>query len=182
MTDHEVDTTITRLQPGDLVDVTIRGARVTEERPDGTVVITCEDDRAHGVWPMPPQAAIKRAGHPNPIDAATLQEGITKVLAYLDSLEAEDYLQPGVAATVRKKFGMPPRNWPPRPGDVWDDGMPFGGSLWFARQDLPDPWAAPETAVIVMTSVNVETRAHTPEELLASGAELALVYRKRDER
>lgn len=50
---------MTAAQVGDLVDIAIKGVRVTDVRPDGSVVIACYDDRVHGVFPMPPQAAIK---------------------------------------------------------------------------------------------------------------------------
>lgn len=177
MTDHEVDTTITRLQPGDIVDITIRGVRITEERPNGTVVIKCDDDKVHGVWPMPPQAAVKRADVHDPIDAGTLQDGISKVLAYLDHMEAEGYIQPHIAVGVRTTLGLPPRHWPPQAGDVWSDGCPFT-DLWFARklQAAGPGW---NEAAIVMTCVEVDTRTHSPDELLKSSPELTLVYRKR---
>jgi hypothetical protein len=181
--DNHVDTTVTRLQPGDIVDITIKGVRIVKERPDGTVVISCEDDKVHGVWPMPPQAAITRPGaHAiQPISDDT-DSRIADVLAFLDSLEAETSLQPYVAAGVRKALGLPPRHWPPQPGDVWDDGMPFGGSLWFARRLQADGPGWSETA-IVMTSIEADRVTRSPEELLESAPgfpELTLVYRHKD--
>jgi hypothetical protein len=78
---------------------------------------------------------------------------------------------------VRRKLGLPPKYWPPQPGDVWDDGFPFGGSLWFARQyeagdDNPD-WPSR----IVMTCVNGGTSIKSPQDFLEYAVDLKLAYR-----
>jgi hypothetical protein len=179
VTDHEVDTTITRLQPGPLVDITIKGVRIVQERPDGTVVINCEDDRARGVWPMPPQAAIKRAGQTDLIDAVTLQERISNALKAIDNMVDEQTLDPWAACWLRKQLDPNPRHWPPQVGDVWDDGMPFDGSLWFARTFQADIAGRTETA-ITMTNVEADRLTRTPDELLKSSDTLKLVYRHKD--
>lgn len=177
MTDHTVDTIITRLQPGTVVDITIKGVRVVKERSDGTVVINCEDDRAHGVWPMPPQAAVVLSNHADPIDATTLQERITSALKSIDRMTDEETLDPWIAYRLRKRLDPNPRHWPPQAGDVWDDGMPFGGSLWFARTLQAEGPGWNETA-IVMTSVEADRVTHTPDELLQSTDTLKLLFRQ----
>lgn len=98
---------------------------------------------------------------------------IPVALAFLDSLEAETVLQPYVAAGVRKALGLPPRHWPPQPGDVWSDENPFC-PLWFAR--LVD---SSDDAQITMAPLYQAIPAETPEKLLESSCQLALAYRKK---
>lgn len=179
MTDHTDLGTITPLQPGTLVDVVIKAVQVEHECDRGTVTIRDE----HGVhYLMPPQAAVKRADLSNPIAAGTLQERISNALNAIDNMADEQTLDPWTAHWLRKTLDPNPRNWPPQAGDVWDDGMPFGGSLWFARNFRADEPGTPgfKRRIVVMTSVDGGTRTHTPDELLDSGGELKLVYRHKD--
>ena len=50
------------IQPGDFVNVTIRGVRVDDQNPDGGVTIVTQytTDGRSAFWPMPPQAAVER--------------------------------------------------------------------------------------------------------------------------
>lgn len=155
---------MTAISSGDIVDITIKGVRIADMRPDGTVVINCEDDRVHGVWPMPPQAAVKRAEPRNPIDAATLQEQISNALRALDGMEMEGHIEPYVAATVRKKLGLPPRHWP----------------LWFAREHAAKPDDPDRTSKIEMASVAGDRDSLTPPAFLNHAVEITLVYRPED--
>lgn len=46
---------------GEIVDVTIKGVRVDDQHPDGTVTIIADhSDGGTATWQMPPQAAIGR--------------------------------------------------------------------------------------------------------------------------
>jgi hypothetical protein len=159
---------------GEIVDITIKGVRVTDVLPHGSVVITCEEDRVHGVFPMPPQAAITRSAT-RPNEATEPDDRITSALSLLDSMEAEGHIQPYVAAAVRTKLGLPPRHWPPQPGDVWDDGFPFGGSLWFAREHAAQPGDQ-----IEMANVIGDRESLTPQALLKHAVEIRLAYRPKD--
>ena len=125
---------------------------------------------------MPPQAAITRPGE-SPDDGR-----ITAVLAYLDGAEMEGYIQPYVASTVRKKLGLPPRHWPPQAGDLWDDGMPFGGSLWFAQ--VVHGTKRSHLMMVPAERGNENVGTKSPEELMESAPgfpELTLVYRRKDD-
>jgi hypothetical protein len=179
VTDHADLGAITRLQPGTLVDVTIKGVQVEQENANGSVTIRGE--RGH-CYPLPPQATVKRADLTNPIDAATLQERISKALSSIDGMLDEQTLDPWTAHWLRKTLDPNPRHWPPQAGDVWDDGMPFGASLWFGRNFRADEPGTPggDRRVVVMVSVEGGARIHTPDELLESGGELKLVYRHKD--
>lgn len=177
MTDRDVDTTIARLKPGALVDITIKGVPVEYEHDEGTVTIRDE----HGChYLMPPQAAVKRADLANPIDAATLQERVSNALSAIDRMADEQTLDPWTARAIRQQLDPNPRHWPPQPGDVWDDGMPFGGSLWFAQ--VIDRNGGPAEIVMVPVERSPENaRVQTPDELLESPPgfhSLTLVYRK----
>lgn len=86
----------------------------------------------------------------------------------------------GQVVTMHKEVEPTPHSWPPQPGDVWDDGMPFGGSLWFAceypaKQDDPD-----QTPKIGMVSVVGDSASYTPHRLLELHPEIKLVYRRKD--
>ena len=163
------------INPGDLINITIKGVRVVNH-PSARLVRIADE---HGdTYDMPPQAAIEQA---SAVDESTEQDDrITKVLAVLDGLEAEGYIQPYVAAVVRKEASLPPRHWPPRPGDIWSDGCPFT-DLWFARRLAAEGPGWSEVAT-VMTCVEADVRTYTPDELLKSSPELTLIHRKRDER
>jgi hypothetical protein len=179
VTDHADLGAITRLQPDTLVDVTIKGVPVECEHDHGTVTIRDE----HGChYLMPPQAAIKRTGLADPIDAGTLQERISNAISAIDNMVDEQFLDPGMARAVREQLDPNPRHWPPQAGDVWDDGMPFGGSLWFARNFRADEPGTPggDRRVVVMTSVDGGARTHSPDELLRFTDTLKLVYRHKD--
>lgn len=177
MTDHEVDTTITRLQPGTLVDVAIKGVPVEYEHDEGSITIRDE----HGChYMMPPQAAVKRTDLANPIDAATLQERISNAISAIDNMADEQYLDPDMARTIRRQLDPNPRHWPPQPGDLWDDGMPFGGSLWFAQ--VVHETKRSHLAMVPVERSSGNAGAQTPGELLESTPGfhgLKLVYRKR---
>ena len=179
MTDHEVDTTITRLQPGTLVDITIKGVRVDCEHDHGSVSIR---DEAGCIYLMPAQAAVKRANLANPIDGGTLQERITDAIRAIDAMSDEQVLDPWKASTIRQALDPNPRYWPPQAGDLWDDGMPFGGSLWFAREYPANPDDPDQTPKIGMVSVVASSREGlTPHGLLISSDTLKLVYRRKDD-
>jgi hypothetical protein len=164
---------------GEIVDITIKGVRVTDVLPHGSVVITCEADRVHGVFPMPPQAAITHSPT-RPNEATEPDDRITSALSLLDSMESEGYIQPYVAAAVRTKLGLPPRHWPPQAGDVWDDGFPFGGSLWFAREHQARPGDPDQALKIEMASVTGDRESLTPQALLKHAVEIRLAYRPKD--
>lgn len=173
-------------KPGDTVDVVIKGVRIVGERPDGTVVINCEDDRAHGVWPMPPQAAITPTSDQPPADTA-LQERVSDAIRAIDRMTDEQTLDAWPARAIREHLDPNPRHWPPQAGDVWDDGMPFGGSLWFAREypaKPDDPDQTPKIGMVPETADRTRREGLTPHGLLESTPNfhnLTLVYRKRDE-
>lgn len=176
MTDHDDLGTITPLRPGTLVDVTIKGVPVEYEHDEGSITIRDE----HGIhYLMPPQAAVKRSDLTSPTDAGTLQERISKAISAIDNMADEQTLDPWTALAIRQQLDPNPRYWPPQPGDVWDDGMPFGGSLWFAQ-------VVHETKRSHLVMVPVErdpenARVQTPDELLESTPGfhgLKLVYRK----
>lgn len=164
-------------QAGETVDITIKGVRVLTQHSDGTVVVKCDDDT--GGWRMPPQAAIERAGTPQGTPGnAEQSDRIAAVLDVLDGMEREGYIQPYVAASVRKAAGLPPRHWPPQPGDVWHDGFPFGSPLWFAQ-------VVHETGhsdlVMVPTERSPDNAGvNTPEEFLKHACEVTLAYRRKD--
>jgi hypothetical protein len=173
VTDHAHLGAITPLQPGTLVDVTIKGVPVDAEHDNGSVTI--RDEHGH-CYTMPPQAAVKRADLTNPIDAGTLQERISNALNSIDRMVDEQTLDPWTAYALRKHLDPNPRHWPPQVGDVWDDGMPFGGSLWFARQ-LTDN-GQPR---IILISEAGDAHNKWPEELLEGwSSEVKLVYRRKD--
>ena len=49
------------IQPGDFVNVTIRGVRVVEQDEHGCVTVRADaHDGGPAHWPMPPQAAVER--------------------------------------------------------------------------------------------------------------------------
>lgn len=160
---------------GTLVDVAIKGVRIVGH-PSSSVFVRIADE--HGdVYAMPPQAAIT-AAQPGATDVATLQERIGKAVGAIDDFVDEQKLDPWTAHWLRKTLDPNPRRWPPQPGDVWDDGMPFGGNLWFAlvvhgdsRSDL----------VMVSEERHDKSRRNqlSPEELLASAADIRLAYRRK---
>ncbi|MFI7449585.1 hypothetical protein ACIBQX_18960 [Nonomuraea sp. NPDC049714] len=174
MTDHKVDVHIARLQPGTLVDVVIKGVEFAYERTidhsTGTFSIRDEHGRR---YIMPPQAAITRAGE------ASTDDRIAAALRVLDAMEYDGRLQPYVAAAVRKEVGLPPRHWPPQPGDVWDDGFPSGfiASQWFAQAITRNGGPA-EIVMVPVERGPEDAEVKTPEELMADAIELTLVYRK----
>jgi hypothetical protein len=155
---------------GTLVDIVIRGVRVVGH-PSAPLVRIADE---HGVtYDMPPQAAITPAG-----DMVMLQH-ISKALKALDGMELEGYIEPHVAATVRKALGLPPRHWPPQAGDVWSDQNPFC-PLWFAQLSHDDG-----RTDIVMAPLDGGPQgitAKTPDEVLTSSCRLALEYRKNPSR
>lgn len=109
---------------------------------------------------------------------AEQDERIAKILELLDAMAYEECISPSVPATARKIAGLPPRHWPPQPGDVWHDGFPFGPSLWFAQ-------ILHETGHSHLVMVPTERRpdntgGKTPEEFLEYACEIALVYRRKD--
>jgi hypothetical protein len=166
----------TPLKPGSIVDITIKGVPVVGLNAlTGAPTIT---DERGDEYPMPSQAAIKLAGQSEPVDAATLQERINSALAAIDHLADEETLAPWAANGLRKRLDPNPRHWPPQPGDVWDDGMPFGGSQWFAQVVHGD-----SRSDLVMVSEerhdNSRRNQISPEELLASAAEVRLAYRRK---
>lgn len=163
---------MTDLKCGEKADVTIKGVRVVNH-PSARLVRIADE---HGdAYDMPPQAAITRPGEPALTDT---RDRIDAALAFLDNLEAETILQPYVAAQVRETLGLPPRHWPPQPGDVWDDGYPFGGSLWFAREYTPESPDEEWPARIVMTCVSGGTGIKSPQDFLDYAVELKLIFRK----
>lgn len=151
---------------GEKADITIKNVRIVSYPSARLVRIV---DKHGDTFDMPPQAAITRPG-----EAA--DDRVASVLSLLDSMETEGGLQPYVAAAVRTKLGLPPRNWPPQAGDVWSDGCPFT-DLWFARK-LQAAGGGWNEAAIVMTCVEVGMRTHSPDELLESSPELTLIYRQ----
>ena len=160
---------------GTLVDVAIKGVRVVG-RPSASVFVRIADE--HGdVYAMPPQAAITQA-QPGAADITTLQERVSKTLEAIDDFVDEQKLDPWTAHRLRKTLDPNPRHWPPQPGDVWDDGMPFGGSLWFAQvvhgDSRSDLVMVPEEH-----ADNSQRNQTSPEELLASAAEVRLAYRRK---
>ncbi|WP_188187979.1 hypothetical protein [Nonomuraea sp. SYSU D8015] len=180
---------MTEINPGDTVDVVIRGVQFAYERTidhrAGLTSIRADDGRR---YTMPAQAAITPHKQPEPdatAPALDSTEPIAKALALLDAWELEGYIEPYVAAGVRKALGLPPRHWPPQPGDVWDDGMPWD-SLWFARaypeEGENDAW--PTRTYVVMTNVRGGGNTKSPQELLesvrSSRDDLTLLYRRKD--
>ena len=168
---------MTDLKPDDLIDVAIKGVRLRHQASDGIFSIWDEHERA---YPMPPQAAITRPSE-------VIDDRITAVLDYLDGLEGEECIQPYVAARVREVAGLPPRNWPPQPGDIWNDGYPspFFSPLWFAQRHCTASPDDPNRTQFQLLMVPVEggpkgAPAQTPEELRASAIQLTLVYRPKD--
>ncbi|GAA3172889.1 hypothetical protein [Nonomuraea roseoviolacea] len=161
---------------GEKANITIKGVRIVNH--PSSVFVRIADE--HGdVYAMPPQAAITHASGQEPTDA-DLQERVAAALAALDGMEAEGYIQPYVAATVRKKLGIPPRHWPPQPGDVWDDGLPSGffSPLWFAQ--VIHEAKCSHLVMVPMERGSENTDVKTPEELLVSTSELTLVHRHKD--
>ncbi|MDP4501011.1 hypothetical protein [Nonomuraea turcica] len=159
-----------QIKCGEKVDLAIKGVRLVNH-PSARLVRIADE---HGdVYDMPPQTAITRAGKAD-------DSRVASILSLLDSMEAEGYLQPYVAAAVRKEVGLPPRHWPPQAGDVWDDGIPFGGSLWFAREYPAKPDDPDQTPKIGMVFVAGGISDRTPQGLLESAPELKLVYRHKD--
>lgn len=166
-------------QCGEKADITIKGVRIVNH-PSARLVRIADE---HGdTYDMPPQAAITPAASPTSVAAAVLQERINSALRSIDHLTDEQTLDPWTAYGLRKRLDPNPRHWPPRAGDVWDDGMPFGGSLWFARNFRADEPGTPggDRRVVVMVSVDGGTRVHSPDELLKSSDTLKLVYRHKD--
>lgn len=168
--------------PGDLVDVTIKGVQFAHERAADhepcLISIRADDGRR---YTMPAQAAIKRADLNDPIDAATLQQRVNKTLDAIDHAVDEQALDPWTGYWLRRNLDPNPRHWPPQAGDVWDDGMPFGGSLWFAREYPAKPDDPDQTPKIGMVSVVASSREGlTPHGLLESSDTLKLVYRPKD--
>ncbi|UBU09994.1 hypothetical protein [Nonomuraea gerenzanensis] len=161
---------MTQPRCGEKCDVTITNVRVVGH-PSARLVRIADE---HGdTYDMPPQAAITRPGQYD-------NDRVRDILSLLDSMEAEGTIKPSVANAVRRKLGLPPKHWPPQPGDVWHDGFPFGDSLWFASHheatgDNPD-WPSR----IVMTNIIAGTGTKTPQELLAYATELSLAYRHQD--
>jgi hypothetical protein len=170
---EKVDIHITRLQPGTLVDVVIKGVEFAYERTidhrAGLFSIRADDGRR---YTMPPQAAIVRPG-----EAA--DDRIAAVLSLLDSMEYGGSIKPYIAAAVRKELGLPPRHWPPQPGDVWDDGYPSGfiASRWFTQAITRNGGSA-EIVMVPVERGPEDADVKTPGELLASAIELTLVYRE----
>jgi hypothetical protein len=171
---------VTDLKPGDTVDVAIKGVQFAyghnNEHNPGRLSIRADDGRR---YTMPPQAAITPTGDQPPADTA-LQERINDALRAIDRMTDEQTLDPWTAHWLRKTLDPNPRHWPPQAGDVWDDGMPFGGSLWFAceypaKQDDPD-----QTPKIGMVSVVGDSASYTPHRLLELHPEIKLVYRRKD--
>ncbi|MEU8040948.1 hypothetical protein [Streptosporangium sp. NPDC049078] len=158
------------VNPGDLINITIKGVRVVNR---SSVHLQIADE--HGdVFDMPPQAAIEHAstGGEDPVEQ---DDRIVKVLAVLDNMEAEGYIQPYVAARAREVAGLPPRHWPPQPGDVWTEENPFS-PLWFAQLSCGDG-----NTDLVMAPLEGGPKGlavRTPDELLTSSCQLALAYRK----
>jgi hypothetical protein len=155
---------------GTLVDVAIRGVRVVGH-PSAPLVRIADE---HGVtYDMPPQAAFAPSGE------TRIDEYIASALRALDGMELEGYIEPYVAATVRKKLGLPPRHWPPQAGDVWSDANPFC-HLWFAQLSHDDG-----RTDIVMAPLDGGPQgisAKTPDEFLSSSCQLALEYRNNPSR
>jgi len=163
------------VNPGDIINVAIKGVRAVHH-PSARLVRIVDE---HGdTYDMPPQAAIER----EPADGAetTQDDRIAKVLACLDGMEAEGYIQPYVAIAVRKVAGEPPRHWPPQPGDVWDDGYPFGSPLWFAQ--VVHDETKHSRLVMVPTEGDPEGMpVKTPEEFMEYAVEPPLLaYRRKD--
>jgi hypothetical protein len=104
-------------------------------------------------------------------------ERIAKVLAVLDAMEAEGYIEPYVAAAVRKEVGLPPRHWPPQPGDVWTERNPFS-PLWFAQLSHHDGHT--DFVMVPMDGGPQGLRTRTPDEVLEESASLTLAYRRPD--
>lgn len=106
---------------------------------------------------------------------------VAAALAVLDGMEAEDYINPFVAAAVRKAVGEPPRHWPPQPGDVWTDENPVS-PLWFAQvrhgSRRSHIYMVPMVFDLPETHPDQESGEKTPEDLLESSIQLALAYRK----
>lgn len=159
---------MTQPECGEKADVTIKNVRVVGH-PSARLVRIADE---HGdTYDMPPQAAITRPG-----EAADDQ--VASMMSLLDGMEQEGTIPPYVTVAVRKKLGLPPRHWPPQPGDVWDDGDPWGSTLWFAQQYPAKPDDPDQTPKIGMVSATGTRGGKTPFYLLESAAELTLVYRK----
>lgn len=159
------------LKPGDLINIAIKGVRAVNH-PSARLVRIVDE---HGdTYDMPPQAAIEPASSGQ--TPAEQDDRITKALAVLDNMESEGYIQPYVAAAVRNEVGLPPRHWPPQPGDVWDDGFPFGSPLWFA-QVIHET----KNSRVVMAPTERDPESadvKTPEEFMEYACDLTLAYRK----
>lgn len=159
---------------GTLVDVAIKGVRVVGH--PSSVFVRIADE--HGdAYRMPPHAAITQT-RPDVTDIATLQERIGEAIGAIDDFVDEQKLDPWTAHWLRKTLDPNPRHWPPQAGDVWDDGLPFGGSLWFAceypaKADDPD-----QTPMIGMVSVAGGSAGFTPHRLLELHPEIKLVFRR----
>lgn len=163
------------IKPGDTVDVTIKDVRVTCQ-PSSSAFVRIADE--HGdTYALPPQAAITPAASRPSTDATTLQKRINDALNAIDRMADEQTLDPWQTYWLRKQLDPNPRHWPPQAGDVWDDGMPFGGSLWFAQVNH-----GMKRSYIVMVPVESGTNggSKTPDELLQSSDTLKLVYRHKD--
>lgn len=104
---------------------------------------------------------------------------IAAALAVLDGMEAEGYIQAYVAASVRNAVGVPPRHWPPQPGDVWTDENPFCDA-WFAQLSHHDGHT--DLVMAPLDGGPQGIAAKTPDELLGSSCQLALAYRKDGDR
>ncbi|RCG27235.1 hypothetical protein DQ384_26315 [Sphaerisporangium album] len=171
------------VQVGVLVDVTIKGVPLAGVDRYGCVTITAEaGDGGPASFHMPPQAAVGRADTSEAIGelpAGDQGDRTAKILELLDRLEAEDVISPYVAATARKVAGLPPRHWPPQPGDVWHDGYPFGSPLWFAQ--VLHEIGHSELVMVPTERSPGTTGVKAPEEFLEYACdEIALVYRRKD--
>lgn len=162
--------------PGAIVDITIKGVPIIGLNAlTGAPTITDE----HGdEYPMPPQAAVTRGHQPETTDHSTLQERIDSAISSIDHLTDEQTLDPWTASRLRKRLDPNPRYWPPQAGDVWDDGMPFGGSQWFAQVVHGDSRSRLVMAAEEHYDGSRRNQIST-DDLLASAAEIRLVYRRK---
>lgn len=151
---------------GEKADVTLKNVRIVNH-PSARLVRIADE---HGdTFDMPPQAAITPAGK------SSSSGHVSNALRALDAMEAEGYIQPYVAATVRKELGLPPRHWPPQAGDVWAEANPWC-PLWFAHVSHYRRYS--ELVMVPVESEAESGATKTPDELLDSGFDLTLAYRQ----
>jgi hypothetical protein len=152
----------TPYKAGEIVTITLTDVRVTDVA-DGWIDVELAAEREVTLRTDEGRIEITRHGE------AKQSDRIAAVLTFLDSLEAETSIEPYVAAGVRRELGLPPRHWPPQPGDVWED---VWSEPWFAR--VCHSRNPSETVMVSGYSGGTKK----PDELLTSTVAPTLVYRR----